>query len=81
MRSKLTLFIDKKIKTVAETLAKQKGISVSKMFEDFISSESMMNKKLKALEKVSGSMNVDPSDIHESDFRDHINKKHDWDNA
>lgn len=78
MKSKLTLSIEENVIQEAKELAKKNDTTVSQMFTDFVESQKKMQKKLTALNKISGSITTNVAAEDGEDYGDHLNKKHDW---
>ena len=78
MKSKLTLSIEANLIKEAKELAKENDTTVSQMFTDFVQSKKKMQKKLTALNKISGSITTDLAAEDGEDYGDHLHKKHGW---
>lgn len=78
MKSKLTLSIEVNVIQEAKELAKKNNSTVSQMFTDFVESQKKMQKKLAALNKVSGSITTNIAAEGGEDYGDHLHKKHGW---
>ncbi|MDR9419923.1 DUF6364 family protein [Gracilimonas sp.] len=78
MKSKLTLSIKGDVIQEAKELAKKNDTTVSQMFTDFVESQKKMQKKLAALNKVSGSITTNIAAEDGEDYGDHLHKKHGW---
>lgn len=78
MKSKLTLSIDDNVIQDAKEFAKNNDTTVSQMFTDFVESQKKMQKKLTALNKISGSITTNIAAEDGEDFGDHLHKKHGW---
>lgn len=78
MKSKLTLSIEDDVIQQAKKFAKKNDTTVSQMFTDFVESQKKMQKKLTALNKISGSITTNVAAEDGEDYGDHLNKKHGW---
>jgi hypothetical protein len=78
MKSKLTLSIEANLIQEAKELAKENDTTVSQMFTDFVQSKKKMQKKLTALNKISGSITTDLAAEDGEDYGNHLHKKHGW---
>ncbi|HET8865382.1 MAG TPA: DUF6364 family protein [Gracilimonas sp.] len=78
MKSKLTLSIEGEVIKQAKELAKKNDSTVSQMFTDFVESQKKMQKKLTALNKISGSITANVAAEGGEDYGDHLHKKHGW---
>lgn len=78
MKSKLTLSIEENVIQEAKEFAKKNDTTVSQMFTDFVESQKKMQKKLTALNKISGSITTNVAAEGGEDYGDHLNKKHGW---
>jgi hypothetical protein len=78
MKSKLTLSIDENVIQEAKEFAKKNDTTVSQMFTDFVESQNKVQKKLAALNKISGSITANIAAEDGEDYGDHLNKKHGW---
>ncbi|MFD2533012.1 DUF6364 family protein [Gracilimonas halophila] len=78
MKSKLTLSIEGNVIQEAKELAKENDTTVSQMFTDFVQSQKKMQKKLTALNKISGLITTNLAAEDGEDYGDHLHKKHGW---
>lgn len=78
MKKKLTLSIEENVIQKAKELAKKNDSTVSQMFSDFVESQKKMQKKLSALNKVSGVITRNIAAEDGEDYGDHLHKKHGW---
>lgn len=78
MRTKLTLSLESTTISKAKKLAKTKESTVSQLFADFILKQSQLEEKTKALEKVSGLVDMDLAAEPDEDYKNHQLKKHGW---
>lgn len=78
MKSKLTLSIEDNVIQEAKKFAKENDTTVSQMFTDFVESQKKMQKKLAALNKISGSITTNIAAEDGEGYGDHLNKKHSW---
>ena len=78
MRTKLTLSLESTTISKAKKIAERKKSTVSQLFADFILKQSQLEEKTKALEKVSGLVDMDLAAEPDEDYKNHQLKKHGW---
>ena len=82
MTTKLTLSISDIIREKARRIAKIEGMSISKMFEEYIlfksrNYESTKNKRMELVEKLSGVLGHAPKNFnYKKEYAERINKKY-----
>ena len=79
MQAKITLSMDEAVIQKAELLAKRRGVSISRVFSDFISTQTIDLPRAEDLPSITafmlGSICSDVLDISEKDYYKHLEDK------